>query len=214
MKCLLHAALLGMRKILENPDNKQLVILWKNKYWYFPIALILFSGYLLGGYLWFGVNFMDLFSSIENPTGRNFLGVFFGGIIGGTLYCSYFFAKDANDILGGIPKKKGYPNFIDPFLYLLLIVGGGFTAIILVAAVKAGFLMLSTPEPGATLGQEATWVLSIGGGFATHSVKMFLLRLVDKTIKKVEKGLKEPKPTAAKTKAKTSSAKSKQPQRK
>ena len=172
-------------------------MVWKSKYWYIPIALILILGYLVGGILWFGVQFLNYFPNVPAGLGREFLSIFLGGIIGGTIYCSWFFARDANEKLGGTPNKDGFPNFLDSFGYLLLIIGGGFTAIILVSAVKAGFLVLTSGQE-TTLTPEAIWVLSIGGGLGTQSVKAFLIRLVNKTVRQEGKQLSEPKPTKIK----------------
>lgn len=159
---------------------------WKSKSWYLAIALVLIAGYIIGGYYWYGVQFLGLLPGIKSVEGRNILIVIFGGILGATMYCSWFFAKDANEKLGKDGKPEDYPTCVDPFGYLILILGGGLTAVILVAALKAGILVVSSDDKG-DLTREAIWVFSLGGGLATQSVKAFLIQLVNKTIKKQPK---------------------------
>src|SRR5262245_28511851 len=94
----------------------------QSQYYYIPIAFIVFVGYLVGGWLSFGVQYLALlpeFLRELSPQGRRVLVLFGLGLLGGATSAHLFFANDAN--------KKLYlgeklPNFMDPAGYALHII--------------------------------------------------------------------------------------------
>lgn len=170
----------------DSPTPNVSSVWWKNKYWYIPITLVLIAGYVVGGWLWLDVNFLNKYVKYIVGCDKQtllILNVFFGGIVGGTIVSTNFFVNDANKKLYNNPQNRGLPNFIDPIIYSLHIFGGGVTAIILYAAVIAGFIVVGKSDQETfELTREGAWIISIGGGLGTHPVKLFLMRLMRKIL--------------------------------
>ncbi|HFQ4956143.1 TPA: hypothetical protein ACGUP3_004313, partial [Vibrio vulnificus] len=153
---------------------------WNNRYWYLPVALVIASGYLFGGYTWYATRFMCLFPSIVNPDGRLFIELYALGIVGGAMHCSIFFAKEVNEkILGNVEL----PTFLHFIGYALQILGGGITGIFLYLAVKVGLVILIQSSDSVQISYYTAWVLAFSGGFTTHLVKQFIAAFVSGSLK-------------------------------
>lgn len=147
---------------------------WKSRYWYIPIALVIASGYGLGGYYWIEYGFPIDGKISKNVELEYFISLFSLGVIGGSIYCSAFYAKDVKKKIYG---NKRLPNFTGPLGYMLTIIGGGFTGILLYLAFKAGLVVLLA-DPNAELSKYAAWLIALSGGIGTPYVKQFVERFV------------------------------------
>jgi hypothetical protein len=56
-------------------------------WWYIPILFVLIAAYGLGGFLVFGLHFMNWFPSLNNDTARLVLKLFGMGMLGAAMYC-------------------------------------------------------------------------------------------------------------------------------
>jgi len=81
--------------------------------WYIPIVLVMILGYGLGGGLVFGLHFLDWLPSLTDDTARLVLKLFGMGMLGSTMYCTTWWAKDIEEAIafcGGLFhfKVKGW----------------------------------------------------------------------------------------------------------
>lgn len=154
--------------------------IWNNRYWYLPVAGVIFSGYLLGGYVWYATRFLDFCPSVVTPDGRLFIELYALGIVGGAMHCSIFFAKDVNSKIWGNTQLPTFLHFIG---YAIQIFGGGITGIFLYLAVKVGLVVLIQSTENVDISHYAAWVLAFAGGFSTHLVKQFIAAFVSGSLK-------------------------------
>lgn len=153
-----------------------------NMYWYIPIAIVILLGFGVGGILAFGTEFLGLFTSVTDPQGRLALTLYGVGILGASSYLSAFFARDAN---ATFKRQDGpWPNFLDPFGYVFVLLGGGITGLLFVLAVRLGFVAAYNGGNTAEMRLPALVILAYGGGFASSTVKRFFARLVKELAEK------------------------------
>ena len=55
---------------------------YQSYYWYIPVLIVLAIGYIVGGFLTFGIQFLNLFPSLTNQTARLTLTLFGMGALG------------------------------------------------------------------------------------------------------------------------------------
>lgn len=136
--------------------------------WYAIIAAVIGMGYLIGIKGW--LDYADL-GVTAHEQWRQFLAcLFFVGIIGGSMHCSVFLAKDANSVIGKSGQK---PTYIDVLGYVLQIIGGGITGVLLYLFVVEGIVQVVSAEETKPSIYMA-WIIALAGGFGTHRVKRFL----------------------------------------
>ena len=155
----------------------------KKSYWhYFPITLVIISGFLIGGYLSFGVYYLKAFSFIEDSQGRLILSLFGVGMLGATTYCARFWSKDIEEV---VYKDQSFlPHFFDFVGYLTLIMGGGITGVILFFLVKTGIGVSTASDlSNIKLSGEASVVIAYIGGLYHFRVQRHLGRIIDKMFK-------------------------------
>lgn len=148
---------------------------WQSRYWYIPIAIVIAAGYALGGYLWMLYGFPGEQQTLNVAEQAYFVTLYSLGLIGGSMHCSVFFAKDANKKMYG---NERLPTVFDLFGYALQIIGGGFTGIMLYLAFKAGLVVFLSGDSQASMSNYAAWLIALAGGFGTHHVKQFVSRFV------------------------------------
>jgi hypothetical protein len=145
--------------------------------WYLADCIVIILGYAAGGLFTFGIQYLGYLPHLTNPT-RFVLTLFAVGMLGATMYCNYFLARDANTAMYSTVDKP--PNFIDPILYAMGIVGGGVTGLLLVLAVKAGFLLTVSSNVGADMRPSSAILISFCGGLATYRVRRLFARFVER----------------------------------
>jgi hypothetical protein len=144
--------------------------------WYLAICIVIILGYTAGGLLPFGIQYLGYLPDFPDPA-RFVLTLFGVGMLGATMHCNYFFAHDANMAMYSPALKQ--PNFVDPFLYAMGIVGGGVTGLLLVLAVKAGFLLAVSSSVGSEMRFSSAILVSFCGGLATYRVRALFARFVE-----------------------------------
>ncbi|MFH4402830.1 hypothetical protein WMQ46_22960 [Vibrio diabolicus] len=153
---------------------------WHNRFWYIPVAIVIAAGYLLGCYIWFATQYLDLFGSVS-AEGRLFIELSSLGIVGGAMHCSIYFARDVGKKIRGDHDLPTFMHFIG---YALQIIGGGITGVVLYLAAKVGLVVLIQSDSGvSTISPYAAWLLAFSGGFMTHLVKQFISAFVSGSLK-------------------------------
>ena len=120
-------------------------------WWYIPVLIVLTLGYFLGGWLVFGVHFLNSLPQLTNDTVRLVLKLFGMGMLGATIYCSRWWALDVEE---AISRPEVLPHALDFFGYATTIIGGGVTGAVLYLAVRSGSsLTIATPELAGVTGE-------------------------------------------------------------
>ena len=149
--------------------------------WYIPIALVMILGYGLGGGLVFGLHFLDWLPSLTDDTARLVLKLFGMGILGSTMYCTKWWAKDIEE---AIAKPELLPHAFDSFGYATRVIGGGITGTVLYMAIRSGALLaMAEPTAGGTRMTFALFVAFCGGLFH-FKVKDWFESAINKMLKK------------------------------
>ncbi len=148
---------------------------WCNRFWYIPIALVILTGFFCGAHLTFNLYFNvalhdDGLYSV--PEARYYLHLFGAGVLGASLYCTFLFASDANSKMYTGVKL---PTAIDPFGFLIYIIGGGVTGLVLYCFAVAGILVAATNGEEAEVRPVLAGLLAFAGGYVTDGVKGFLI---------------------------------------
>lgn len=153
----------------------------KSSIWYIPIILALSFGYIVGGYLSFGVHYLGVLPCVTDQDARFVLMVFGVGMLGGTSLSSKFWAEDINDVfyLGKVEYK---PNPFDFVGYLSMIIEGGITGLILVFLVKTGLIVVSG-NIDLELNIAATFLIAFCGGLLHFEVISFLSKYAKQRFK-------------------------------
>ena len=150
-------------------------------WWYIPIVLVMLFGYGLGGSLVFGLHFLDWCPSLTDDTARLVLKLFGMGMLGSTMYCTKWWAKDIEE---AIAKPELLPHAFDCFGYATTVVGGGITGTVLYMAVKSGTLLtMADSTAGGTRMAFALFVAFCGGLFH-FKVKDWFESAINKMLKK------------------------------
>lgn len=152
---------------------------WHSRFWYLPIILVIAAGYICGTYLWFSCEYMGCFPFLVSNESRLILQLFGLGVIGGAMHCSVFFAKDYNVKVYG---DKEMPTCLCFLGYLIQVIGGGITGVVLYVAVKAGVIAVLVGGSAIEINKFASWLIAFGGGYGTHHVKQFVNRFVKGTV--------------------------------
>lgn len=131
------------------------------------------------------MKFLNALPQVDDENAR-FTVVLYGmGVLGATLYASYYFAKDANQVM--YKDDALCPNFLDFLGYGILIGGGGITGLVLYMVAKTGTFLLYTQPEATELIFSTSLLLALAGGMATQRVKGYLLSFADGVIKKARK---------------------------
>ena len=164
---------------------KKLLSEFRNVYWYVPIGMVIILGIVLGGFLWYGTEFLGLSAHLsctpdkKDSTGTRLLGLYGLGMVGGSMSSAIFFGKDANRQLYGGTQP---PNFIDPIGYAMWIIISGFAGLGLYFAIKAGFLFIFENSAQQQMVSEAAWLIALSGGFASKRVTAYFAELVNRIV--------------------------------
>lgn len=131
--------------------------------WYLPIVIVMLLGYALGGALVFGVHFLGWLSPLSDPSARLVLKLFGMGMLGSTMYCTKWWAKDMDEAM---TKPEVLPHLFDSFGYATTIVGGGITGTVLYMAFRSGaMLTMVDPATSTTRTSFALFIAFCGGLF-------------------------------------------------
>ncbi len=150
-------------------------------WWYIPIVLVMILGYGLGGGLVFGLHFLDWLPSLSDETARLVLKLFGMGMLGSTMYCTKYWAKDIDE---AIAKPEMMPHLFDSFGYATTIIGGAITGTVLYMAIRSGALLaVVEPNAGETRMAFALFVAFCGGLFH-FKVKDWFESAINKMLKK------------------------------
>jgi hypothetical protein len=152
-------------------------------YWYYvPIIVVLFSGFIIGGFLSFGVQYLNALAFVENEYARWIISSYGVGLLGSTTYCSKFWSRDIEEVV--YRDKNLLPHFFDFIGYLTLIVGGGITGVILLLLIKTGISVSTTAGSAAiSLTGEASVIFAYIGGLCHFRVQRHLGNIIDRMLK-------------------------------
>jgi hypothetical protein len=157
----------------------------KQSYWcYIPIVITILLGFSIGGYLSFGVVFLNTLSSLTNSVAREILVLFGMGMLGVSTYCAKAWATDINEVVYEEPKFL--PHFFDFIGYITLIIGGGITGVILYFIVKTGIRVSVSSSSEVELTKEAMVLIAYMGGLYHFKVQDQLGKMMDKMFKKAK----------------------------
>ena len=147
---------------------------------YIPIILSLLCGYIAGFILTFGVQYLNALAFVSNQKARFALVLFGMGILGVTMYCTRFWAKDIEE---AIERPQFLPNFFDFFGYITTIIGGGITGILLYILVVIGgsIMVIGSEMPRIKFG--AALIISFCGGLFHFKVQGALENFITQIIK-------------------------------
>lgn len=147
-----------------------LVMKKHQSFWNFiPIIIVLCSGYIAGGYLTFGVRYLNFFPSLTNPMARLTLILFGMGILGASIYCLKFWSNDVCRVLYEDYIKL--PHIFDFLGYTLTILGGGVTGVLLYLIARIGINLASNFNTVHEINFPAAILLSIAEVFFTLNFK-------------------------------------------
>ena len=146
----------------------------KKGYWcYWPVILVIALGYFIGGYLSFGVKYLNLLPEIQNQSARMGLMLFGLGMLGATTHCSFYWSKDIDEVV--YRDSNFEPHFFDFFGYMSMIIEGGVTGVILYLLVKTGIgITISANEVNLNL--PSSLVIAYCGG-------LFHFKVIDRLSK-------------------------------
>jgi len=162
-------------------------------YWnYVPIILCIFFGYIAGGYLSFGVKFLNVLPFITDETGRFTLILFGMGMLGATTYCFRFWGLDVEETV--YSREDLLPHFYDFFGYFGAIIGGGVSGIILCLIVKTGIIVSVSSENIPEMNFSVSIVISYCGGLLHFRVQNVLSKFINKILEQKDDDKKEDRP--------------------
>jgi hypothetical protein len=152
-------------------------------WWYIPIVVVMLLGYGLSGSLVFGLHFLGWFPSLTDKTARLTLELFGMGMLGATMYCTKWWAKDMDRALC---KPKYLPHFFDAVGYSTTIVGGGITGAVLYLAFRSGALLSLTEPSQAGMRTPFALFIAFCGGLFHFKVTSWFEAAITKVLKKKE----------------------------
>ncbi len=148
---------------------------WSGRFWYIPISTIIMLGLFLGVHLTFFLYFDSSLHQSEtlygNADARFYLHLYGAGVIGGSLYASYLFARDANEkIYTGVKL----PTIFDCLGYFIYIIGSGITGLVFYFLVAGGVIIVATNGESVNVKPIVAGLLAFTGGYSTDGVKRFV----------------------------------------
>lgn len=147
-------------------------------YWHYcPIVLVVFLGFAVGGYLSFGVVFLDTLPSLTDHYGRTILALFGLGMLGSATNCASFWGRDINEVI--YENDEFLPHFFDFFGYITLLIGGGITGVILYFIFRTGIGISTTGNETTSISNEAAAIIAYIGGLYHFKVREKLGGLMD-----------------------------------
>lgn len=155
-----------------DPSQPKVQLLKRHYACYVACGMVLIACYVVLGTLFVGLYaFKWGGMSIESAHQKLFL-AFIWGALGGTTFVSVYFAKEAN---AHRESRTGafLPNILEPLGYLLFVIGSGFTGLILVALIHAGFIAAYQGADFSKISDSALFVLAFIGGISADRVKSF-----------------------------------------
>ena len=159
-------------------------------YWnYLPIIICILLGYIIGGYLSFGVKFLNALPYITDETGRFALILFGMGMLGSTTYCIRFWGLDVEEAV--YSREDLFPHFYDFFGYLGAIIGGGVSGIILYLIVKTGMIVSVSPGKIPEVNFNVAIIIAYCGGLLHFRVQNVLANFISKLFKHKDGDKKE-----------------------
>jgi hypothetical protein len=154
----------------------------RKSYWnYIPIIICIFLGYIIGGYLAFGVKFLNALPFITDRTGRFTLILFGMGMLGSTTYCIRFWGLDVEETV--YSRQDLFPHFYDFVGYLGAIVGGGVSGVVLYLIVKTGIIVSVSPGGIPDVNFSVSIIIAYCGGLFHFRVQNILSSFISKILK-------------------------------
>lgn len=127
------------------------------------------------------MKFLGALPQVKEEDARFTIVLYGMGVLGATLYASYFFAKDANQVM--YKDDARCPNFLDFLGYGILIGGGGITGLVLYIVAKTGTFLIYTQPEATEIRFSTSLLIALAGGMATQKVKGYLLSFAENVIK-------------------------------
>tara|TARA_R110001583_G_scaffold62452_1_gene183625 strand:- start:58 stop:699 length:642 start_codon:yes stop_codon:yes gene_type:complete len=189
--------------MMTEPTPASVVSASNNKNWrwgqinFFPSIIVILTFY------YFGIaGFLELFQKMIEARGQidangniakpNEVTViylkqlFYLGLLGGAMHCSMFLAKDFN-CYHAEKQFSNAPMILDFTGYIMQIIGGGITGVLLIFALKTGLVVVTTgsydevTDVPNVLIPYSEWFVAFAGGMGTHHVKALLDTFLRKT---------------------------------
>ena len=152
-------------------------LMMKHCFWYIPIILVILLNYIFCTYIWFAIEFLELFNNLSSDA-KHFIQLFVLGMLGGSIYTSIYFANDYNEVMEIAEKNKRLekaPAAIDFLGYILFIFGAGITGVVLYLAFKAGIIVMLVGSSEIEINKVATWVIAFSGGFGASQLLVLIV---------------------------------------
>jgi hypothetical protein len=178
---------------------------------YRAIMLVISFGYVSGAALSFGVLYLDFLNVVESQVGKYTLAMFGLGMLGASMYCSQWWAKDMEE---AIAEPKYLPHQFDYFGYITTIIGGGISGVVFFMVLRVTSGIALTTDGTLAVRPVAGFVVAFCSGLAQFRIQKALAALAVKWTKQVDKrhdasvekrntSPKKPKGTASKANGST-----------
>ena len=139
----------------------------QSKHWFWPVAIVLVVGYVVGGIAPVGLHYFEWCGSCLPEPFKTVLFSFLIGLLGANTQLSIHFARDVNAVMSG--KEATLPSCFEFFGYLLKQTWGGIAAVFFVFAVKLGFIAAVAGASG-DLRLPAVVVISFCAGLRAFQI--------------------------------------------
>lgn len=163
---------------------------------YILIASILIVSYVLCGTLLLTLQDFHLLRPHVDSETRILVIAYLWGVVGGTSYCSLYFAREANAHREG--RLAPLPNRLEPFGYVLFLFLSGFTGTLLLAMIHAGFISAYKPAKLDEISEFALAVIAFVGGLTAERVRHFCAMISESMMREGKVSEKEKNPNKAK----------------
>jgi hypothetical protein len=162
-------------------------------YWnYIPIIICILLGYITGGYLSFGVKFLNALPFITDETGRFTLILFGMGMLGASTYCMRFWGLDIEETV--YSREDLLPHFYDFIGYCGTIVGGGVSGVIIYLIVKTGIIVSVSSENIPKINFGVSIIIAYCGGLFHFRIQNVLSKFINKILQQKDDDKKEDHP--------------------
>lgn len=148
---------------------------FQSRHWYWPVILVLITGYVVGGIIPVAVYFFG-WLQVDLPVAfRSILFSFLIGLLGANVQLSIYFAREVNTVV--VKPDAVLPSCFEFFGYLLKQVWGGIAAVFFVFSVQLGFIAAVAGANG-TLRLPAVVVISFCAGLRAFQILKALAGII------------------------------------
>jgi hypothetical protein len=156
---------------------------FKSYWFYAPIVLSVGAGFIIGGYLTFGIKYLNCLPCITDQSARLILMIYGMGLLGISTYCSKFWAVDVHEVVYE-GREEFLPHFFDFFGYVTTIIGGGVTGVIFYLLLRTGLSIASSASTTHDINLPAALIIGYCGGLIHFRMQEHLSNIAVQILKK------------------------------